>query len=478
MKKLAVIIFAFIFSLNLFAQNNPPPSPISPTVWGVVYDVPATKNVKVKTDITYLKDERSNLTIDVYTPPDMKAGEKRPAVIFLNAIGDQGSDKIKNWEIYKSFPRLVAAHGLVGISMDADGARIQESLRSMFEFLEREGAKHGIDANSLGVYAASANVTQSTIYLMGENAAKGIRAAALFYGGSPAPETKMRKDLPVLFILAEGDAAGNLGQQAAGLWQRVFDARVPWALLYASNLPHAFDAFSDNDELRRVIQQTIAFWKSHLESVPQPTWKPSEARAIVEAIYWNNPQKSSELLSKYIEKNPNDSIALIQHGRMLQQLQKYDEAVASFEKAITLEPNNPTTYAGIGQIRFAQKRYDEAEKNLARAVEIGWRNPMIYGQLGYAQLVLNKNEDAVKTYEAAFQIGIIPGANTRGLAFYNLAIGYFRTQQIDKGFETLNKAVDEGFSNRQTYETDTDFDSIRADARFQKLLERMPKAAN
>jgi tetratricopeptide (TPR) repeat protein len=103
---------------------------------------------------------------------------------------------------------------------------------------------------------------------------------------------------------------------------------------------------------------------------------------------------------------------------------------------------------------------------------------MIYGQLGYSQLVLNKNEDAVKSYEAAFQIGITPGANTRGLAYYNLSIGYFRTKQLDKGFEILNKAVDEGFTNRQTYETDTDFDSIRADARFQKLLERLPKTAN
>ena len=308
MKKYAVIIFAFIFSLNSFAQNNP--SPLNPTVYGVVYDVPATKNVKVKTDVTYFKDERSNLTIDVYTPPDLKAGEKRPAVIFLNAIGDRPDDKIKNWEIYKSFPRLVAAHGLVGISMDADGTRIQESLRSMFDFLGKEGAKHGIDANSLGVYAASANTTQSLVYLMSDTASKNIKAAALFYGGSPAQNTKIRKDLPVLYILAEGDAAGFFGQQAGNLWQRVLEARAPWTLLYASNLPHAFDAFTDNDESRRIIQQAIAFWKSNLEPVPQPGWKPSEERAIVEAIYWNDPQKSAELLSRYVEKNPTDAQGL------------------------------------------------------------------------------------------------------------------------------------------------------------------------
>lgn len=476
MKKqaLSLLISVFIFSINSFAQNSQT-SPLNPTNWGVVYDIPATKNVKVKTDVTYFKDDRSNLAVDIYLPPDLKTGEKRPAVIFLNAIGDRPDSKVKSWEIYKSFPRLIAAHGMVGISMDADGTRIQESLRGLFNFLEKEGANHGIDANRLGVYAASANVTQSTIYLMSNDAAKGIKAAALFYGGTPAPNTNIRKDLPVLFILAEGDAVGFFGQQANNLWQRVMEARAPWTLLYASNLPHAFDAFSDNDESRRIIQQTIAFWKSNLEPVPQPDWQPSDARAIVEAIYWNDPQKSIPLLSNYLVQNPNDTQAYIQYGRMLQQLQRFDEAIANFEKAMKLEPNNPAIYGGIGQIRFAQKRYEDAATNLSKAIDGGFRNPMFYGQLGYSQLVLNRNEEAIKSYEAALQMGIMPGANTRGLAYYNLAIGYFRTKQIDKGFELLNKAVDEGFVNRQAYETDTDFTTIRADARFQQLLARLPK---
>lgn len=92
-------------------------------------------------------------------------------------------------------------------------------------------------------------------------------------------------------------------------------AKAPWTLIYASNLPHAFDAFTDTDESRRVIQQAIAFWKTHLEPVPRPDWKPSEARAIVEAGYWNNPPKSVELLAKWIADNPKDIVAYQQYGR-------------------------------------------------------------------------------------------------------------------------------------------------------------------
>ena len=98
--KIVFLYLIFVFSaLNLFAQNNQQPSPLTPTLYGVVYDVPATKDVKLQADVPYLKDTKGTLAIDIYTPPNMKAGEKFPAVIFLNAIGDFparfGSDQMK-----------------------------------------------------------------------------------------------------------------------------------------------------------------------------------------------------------------------------------------------------------------------------------------------------------------------------------------------------------------------------------------------
>ena len=477
------VFFVLIFTAATvsLAQNNPQPqqpSPLSPIAWGVVYDVPATKNVRVVKDVVYLKSGSRNLGIDIYTPPDFKAGEKRPAVIFLNAIGDAPDNQVKNWEIYKSFPRLVAAHGMIGISMDADGEKIQDSLRGLFNFLEKEGAAHGIDSTRLGVYAASANTTQSLVYLMSESASKGIRAAALFYGATPTAETRIRKDLPVLYILAEGDAAGFFGQQAVNLWQRVMEARAPWTLVYASNLPHAFDAFSDNDESRRLIQQALAFWKSNLEPVPQPDWKRSSAREIVEVLYWNDAPRAVELLTKYIAENPNDGDAYNHYGRMLATLKRYDEAGAAYEKALALGVNHGGVFNGLGQTRLAQKRFDEAEKYLSKAIELGARNSFMYGQLAFAQMSQNRNEEAIKSYEKAFAAGIPPGAATRGVAYYNMACAYARLKLMDKAFEMLNKAIDEGFNNRRNLETDTDLAALRADTRFQKLLERLPKAGS
>ena len=88
-------------------------------------------------------------------------------------------------------PLYLYGYGSYGISMDADANRIPESLSGLFAFLENEGPKHGIDPTRLGVYAASANTSQSIPYLMSDRAAKGIRAAALYYGVSPTAETPM-----------------------------------------------------------------------------------------------------------------------------------------------------------------------------------------------------------------------------------------------------------------------------------------------
>lgn len=479
MRSIFGLYFLVILLANVgLAQNGTAAqrSPLDASGWGVVYDIPETKRVTVKTGVTYFKDTRAELQMDIYSSPGAKANDRNPAVIFLNAIGDNPDNKVRTWEIYKTWPRLVAAHGFVGISMDADGTRIQESLKAIFSFIEREGSKYGIDAARLGVYAASANTTQSIVYLMGTEAAKGIKAAALYYGATPAPQTPIRNDLNVLFVLAEGDLAGGMGQSSMPLWQRVAEARAPWTMVFASRLPHAFDAFEDTDESRRIVKQTIDFWQTHLQPVPKPSWQPSEARAVVSAIYWNDPNRAIPMIQKYLASNPNDGDAYSSLGRMLAQQRRFDEAGAAYEKAMALGVRHGGIYNGLGQTRLSQRRYSEAADMLGKAVELGARSSMTYGQLAFAQMGANRNEDAIRSYEQAFAAGIPPGANTRGTAYYNMACAYARLKNIDKAFEMLNKAVDEGFANRNTVETDNDLAPMRGDPRFGELLKRFPAA--
>ncbi len=81
----------------------------------VVYRVPGMDQVKVHKDLKYSSTTNSNLLMDVYIPPRLAKGERRPAVVFIHG-GVGAQFKPKDWGFYVSWGRLVGASGLVGIT--------------------------------------------------------------------------------------------------------------------------------------------------------------------------------------------------------------------------------------------------------------------------------------------------------------------------------------------------------------------------
>ena len=444
-------------------------SPLDATSWGVVYDVPATRQVTLRADVLFAKVGERTLKLDLYLPPGLKAGEQRAAVVFLNAIGDNPTDPVRRWAIYRSWPRLVAAHGMIGISMDTDGNHPQESLHGLFRFLRREGGRYGVDPGRLGVYAASANVSGAHTYLTGDSVDPGIRAAALYYGG--VPDGHLRSDVPVLFVAAQSDVP-RMGAALPGLWQRVVDSALPWTLTFGRAMPHGFDAFSDTDEARGLIQQTLAFWRSHLEPLPARANPPEEGRTIVAALFGHEDARAADLLSAWVRKHPSDAVGLAQFGQVLVNLGRQSEADTAWSRAYGIDSTNPGIIDGLSRLRMAQQRWGAAESLLLRQVAMGQDDSRLQGQLGWARLHLGKNPEAVANYERAIALGI-PAGRFRAVAYYNLACGYVRVGRKDDALAALGNAVDQGMNDRATFEQEDDLAPLRGDPRFGQLLERL-----
>lgn len=454
----------------VLAAQQVPDSPLDVDRWGVVDSHPAMPNVRRLRDVPYLSDSLGTLTVDVYLPTDLRPGELRPAVLFINGVGDSPGDRVKDWAIYSSWPRLLAAQGIIGISMDADRTRIAASLDGVMGWLQQRGATHGIDATRLGVYAASANVSAATELLFGGNPPSGVRAAVLYYGSTPSQA--LRRDLPVMFVVADGDHTAARAPGYDSLWQRVTAARAPWSVVFATGLPHAFDAVDDSEASRRLVRQTIAFWRAHLDRLDPPMER-SEARAVVAAGFWNDAARSLEVLTRWTAGHPEDATGWFQLGRARRLAGNPVGADSALDRAARLGFDPPWFRLEVAQLRMQQQRWPEVRAALTRVVEAGIETSLIRGQLGYAALMTQQWSEAAREYERSFALGIPPGRSTWGVAAYNLAIAYGNLGRKDEAFARLGEAVANGISSRAQFAEDADLAPLRGDPRFATFLTRL-----
>ncbi len=354
--------------------------------------------------------------------------------------------------------------------MDCDGERVAECLGALFSFLEREGAKHGVDGTRLGTYAASANATEAGRFLMAAGAPRGVRAAVFYYGWTEVEAP--RRDLPALLVTPGGDLAQSRGFLTT-LFGKVLASGAPWTLEVATDLPHAFDAFSDVDASRRVIQRTIAFWRSHLEPVPAPPWQPSKAREILAAQYGNDTQRMERLLGDWIDARPEDPHGYAARGIARAQEHRGREARPDLERALALGSQHPGVHGCLGSILAHEREYGPAIEHLQRAIDGGWYGGELLGLLGMSQLMVGLDAAAVQTYERAIELGLLPGPNTAGVAHYNLACGYARLGRVPDALGALERAVAEGFGTVSGIEGDQDLAPLRAEERYLMLLDRL-----
>jgi hypothetical protein len=120
--------------------------------------------------------------MDLYYPPDSKAGARTPAVIFVTGFSDLGAEKMlgsrfKDMGSFVSWAQLVAASGLVGITY---ANREPGDVHEVLHHVQQNAALLGIDGNRIGVWACSGHGPNALSVLM-EHGRDGLRCAVLAY---------------------------------------------------------------------------------------------------------------------------------------------------------------------------------------------------------------------------------------------------------------------------------------------------------
>lgn len=84
------------------------------------------------------------------------------------------------------------------------------------------------------------------------------------------------------------------------------------------------------------------------------------------------------------------------HGFLLEQVERWDEALAAFRRATELDPKLDRAWYGLGLVLIRLQRYDEAVVALKRNTELQPMSPYGWYQLARVHVDRREPEEAVK----------------------------------------------------------------------------------
>jgi tetratricopeptide (TPR) repeat protein len=218
------------------------------------------------------------------------------------------------------------------------------------------------------------------------------------------------------------------------------------------------------DELGR-IEEAIASYDHALQ------FKPDDHEA------WNNRGIALRKLGRFEEAiasydkalqfKPDDPEAWYNWGFALSKLGRLEEAIASYDKTLQFKPDQDEAWNNRGIALFNLGRLEEAIASYDKALQFKPDKDEAWYNRGIALFKLGRFEEAIVSYNKALEIK--PDYDS---AFYNKASCYALQNQIDLALENLQQAITLNSNEyREMAKTDSDFDSIRHDPRFQALIQ-------
>jgi dienelactone hydrolase len=250
-----------------------------------VLTLPGMHAVAVRTGVRYRDADGTALGMDLYYPPDAGTAPL-PAVVFVSGYGDAGAEqmlgrKLKDWEIYRDWARLVACAGLVAITYE--NANPAEDAAHVVEYVRAQASTLGIDPERIGLWSASGNVPNALALLV---RSAEIRCAALLYGytldlegGTAVAEAARRwgfvdamagrplealPSVPLLLVRAGRDDLPGINETMDRFVASALRRGLPVTLVSHADAPHAFDISDDTESSRAVMRQVLGFLRSHL----------------------------------------------------------------------------------------------------------------------------------------------------------------------------------------------------------------------
>jgi tetratricopeptide (TPR) repeat protein/tRNA A-37 threonylcarbamoyl transferase component Bud32 len=102
--------------------------------------------------------------------------------------------------------------------------------------------------------------------------------------------------------------------------------------------------------------------------------------------------------------NNTNAVELYNQGNTLIQLQRYEEALAVYEKAGEIKPNYPQAWYGQGKALFQLKKYPEALLAYDKAIQIQPNYLEAWSNRGFVLVSLKRYSEALAAFDKALQL--------------------------------------------------------------------------
>ncbi|TRT53867.1 MAG: tetratricopeptide repeat protein, partial [Microcystis aeruginosa Ma_QC_C_20070703_M131] len=187
--------------------------------------------------------------------------------------------------------------------------------------------------------------------------------------------------------------------------------------LVPNNPNHYNEKSSVLNQLKRYDEGLAAITQA-INLAPRAAWYYNRG------ILYYNQQKYELALADYnkaIDINPNFAEAYNNRGNLYSNQQKYELALADYNKAIDINPNYANAYYNRGLLYYNQQKYELALSDYSKAIDINPNYANAYYNRGVLYKDLQKYDLALSDYNKAIDINpnLAEAYNNRGVLYYN-----------------------------------------------------------
>jgi TolB-like protein/DNA-binding winged helix-turn-helix (wHTH) protein/Tfp pilus assembly protein PilF len=194
-----------------------------------------------------------------------------------------------------------------------------------------------------------------------------------------------------------------------------------------------------------------------------------------------------------IEINPSLGLAHHDYSWFLVAMGRFDEGIEQMKLAQRLDPLSPLANSDVGWVYLMARRYDEAIEQIERTLELEPRFGSALACLERAYTLKGQHKEALEVLLREENAGIetsdpqravkaiyrrrlerrIDATEKNRRSSYNTALLYAAIDERDRAMELMEKAFEERDPMLVSIKVDPAVDFLRADPRFDRLLNRM-----